>query len=95
MLGLRKPISIRWILWGHGIVCERWARDNNLRKADYTWIPGHNAERALNGIEGPLRNSQTPWRLVILPGYGWYPSERDLEYAWARGFDPDVCIVRD
>lgn len=94
MLGLRKPISIRYILWGHRDVCEYWARENNLRKTDYHRVAARSGERLLDGIEGPLRNPDTPYRLIIFPSGHWRPTERDLEYARARGFDLDKCVVR-
>lgn len=96
MLGLRKPISIRYILWGHGIMCNDWARMNNIRRYNYVWIPAHQScVDALRGVEGPIRNPDSPHRLVILPGYGWDgPTEEELEMAWVMGFDTSKCIVR-
>lgn len=94
MLGQREPMPVRYLLWGHGILCGEYARNHELKPGEWTWIPPLRGTEMLRGSIGPVRNPDSPLRLVILPGGDWEPTDEEYEAAWARGFEADKCVVR-
>ena len=77
---------IIWLLAGRQIVCRTYARDHEIPAPQWRHI---SSDWGLNGVEGPLRNPDSPYRLVLLPGVERSVADsiyfRDM--ARALGFD--------